>query len=112
MDKSENIIEFAINNAIDTRFHIIEEADFSEIKDKDANECAKNTSRIIELEKNIKSMVSEEAYNIYLEIESLTIINTSIENQYMFKKGVIEGLTTLKYLNAVSECVNLPLIKL
>jgi hypothetical protein len=110
MDK--NIIELVINNAIETQFYNIEEDNFSDMEENNANECAKNTSKMIELEKIMQSKVTKEAYEIFLEIEDLMAINTSIETQYMFKKGVIEGLTTFEYLKAVRECVYLPMMKL
>lgn len=106
------VIENLINNALETQYKYIQDENFSEMGECDATEYAGNTSKIIELEETIQSLITEDIYKIFLELDSLTMRNASIESQYMFKKGVIEGLTTFEYLKEVSNCVYLPLMKI
>jgi hypothetical protein len=110
--KDTDAIEYMINNALETQFNYIEDENFSEMREEHSKKFDENTSKIIKLEKTILSMLPIEGQKMYLEIETLSEENSALEIQYMFKKGVIEGLTTFEYLKKISKCVYLPSMKI
>jgi hypothetical protein len=110
--ENKNIIECIVNNALETQYNYIQNENLSEMREDVRKKYDDNTSKIIELEKIILSMLPKEGQKMYREIESLLLHNLSIESHYMFKKGVIEGLTTFGYLKEISNSSYLPLIKI
>lgn len=105
----ENLIDGTLQNAYDedqqNRF-------LSEINEKDKKEYGENSKKISRLEQKLFSTLSEDAKEIYEELENLNNINCGIETRYAFKKGIIRGLTDLEYLKDASNCICLSLIKL
>lgn len=110
--KSLGIIEHLIDNVIETQWQSIEEENFRDLSKEDTKKYKDNTTKIIELEDKLKELLPQEGIKLLSELDDLIDCNTLIESHYMFKKGVISGLTNLKYLKEASECVYLPSIKL
>lgn len=105
-------IEILINNALETQYIHVQDENFSDMSEEDIKEMSENTSKAIEIEHAIHKMLSPEGQKMFSELDNLYGGRLCIESRYMFKRGVIEGLTTFEYLKEVSNCVYLPLMKI
>lgn len=105
--KSTEIIEHLINNSLKAQYYNVQDDNFGDMNEDDNKESYENTEKILELEKAILSMLPIEGQKMYTELENLWGNKLSIESQYMFKRGVIEGLTTFDYLKEASNYLHL-----
>jgi len=110
--KHINIIENMITNALEVQYMHIQEDNFSEMKEEHTKLYNENRSKINVLEKSLMKILPPDMKKVFLELDSLNNYNTGIESEYMFKKGVIEGLTTFGYLKEASDYIFLNSIKL
>lgn len=111
-EKMEKVIENLIINALETQYQSIQENNYSDMREENIKRNAKNRSKIIELQSAIIKMLPKDGQKMFFELDSLVNANLSIESEYMFKKGAIEGLTSFEYLKQASEYVYLPSLKL
>lgn len=110
--KNNRIIENLFNKTIENEYIVVQDENFSDINDDECKELEEVKLKISTLEKQLFLMLPEEGRELYFELESQLGNISCIESRYMFKKGVVAGLTNLEYLKEVNKLVYLPLIKL
>lgn len=106
------LMEQLITKTMDIQYERAQEDNFIDMKEKDIKEHAENVTKMIELEHNISKMLSPEGKKMFFELDCLQGTNLAMESHYMFKRGVVDGLTSIKYLKDAGDCVYLPSIKL
>lgn len=112
MENRLAVMEKLITKTMGARYERAQEDNFSDMTEKNMKEYEENSLKIIELEKNIQKMLSPQGEKMFFELDCLNSTNSAMESRYMFKRGVIDGLTNLKYLSETDKCVYLPAIKL
>lgn len=106
------LIEKLVQNAIEGEYCRVQDENFSDMNDGERKEIEHTTSMIISLQKQLLSMLPEEGHDLYIKLDTLVGTNLLLESRYMFKKGVIVGLTDLAYLKETDSCLCLSRIEL
>lgn len=101
------MIERLVQNAIEGEYYKVQGENFIQINDAERKELEYTTSMIISLEKQLLSMLPKEGYDLYIKLETLLGTTLLLESRYMFKKGVVVGLTDLEYLKETDSCLYL-----
>lgn len=98
----DNKIENLIDNAIKSEFEDLEfkNQDSTELKNENIyKELIEEQNFIL---KNLSSLVPKEIYKLIRKFDDISLSLSRIQAQYFYKRGVISGLTNLRYLGEVT----------
>ncbi|WP_251862145.1 hypothetical protein [Clostridium sp. Marseille-Q2269] len=94
------VLKNIINKVIESEFHRLEENVTNLEKIQEYLELSEKYN---ELETNLYKILPKEHHDLIEEFTQTLISSLTIEKKYMFKQGVIKGLTDLNYLEEVGR---------
>ena len=100
MDKT---IKNLINNTIELECWHIQDEDITQMDNYE--EYRESLDRLIELEKTLQAKLPEECHKLIEELEDLEGEIGALRERYLFKRGVVAGLTNLKYLEEIEDSI-------
>ncbi|MBW5459014.1 hypothetical protein [Clostridium sporogenes] len=96
------VLKSIVNKTIESEFYRLEEdvTDLEKFEDYlELNE------KYIELETNLYKTLPKEYHNSVEKLTQALVLVLTIEKKYMFKQGVIKGLTDLNYLDELGQTI-------
>ncbi|MBO0575968.1 hypothetical protein EXQ42_14445 [Clostridium botulinum] len=104
-DKTMNnkeLVKHLVNNTIENEFYRLDEdiTDLKKVKD-----YLNLSEKYIELEENLYKILPKEYHSLIEELTGALNLMLGVEKRYMFKQGVIKGLTDLNYLEEVGQMI-------
>lgn len=93
MDKK---LKHIVNDIIESKFNHIQEYNFKDMQDLE--EHKRLSHRCEEIYQILALHLPEEFHDLLDEFDCTRVDIGSLESRYYFKKGIVAGLTDLKYL--------------
>ncbi|MEL5897960.1 hypothetical protein AAGC94_07760 [Clostridium sporogenes] len=99
---NKELVKHLVNNTIENEFYRLED-DITDLKK--VEDYLNLSEKYIELEENLYKILPKEYYSLIEELTGALNLMLGAEKRYMFKQGVIKGLTDLNYLEEVGQMI-------
>ncbi|EPY6469226.1 hypothetical protein ACWO2F_003738 [Clostridium sporogenes] len=99
---NKELVKHLVNNTIENEFYRLED-DITDLKK--VEDYLNLSEKYIELEENLYKILPKEYHSLIEELTGALDLMLGVEKRYMFKQGVIKGLTDLNYLEEVGQMI-------
>ncbi|HCL4439599.1 hypothetical protein AL714_07805 [Clostridium botulinum] len=99
---NKELVKHLVNNTIENEFYRLED-DITDLKK--VEDYLNLSEKYIELEENLYKILPKEYHTLIEELTGALNLMLGVEKMYMFKQGVIKGLTDLNYLEEVGQMI-------
>ncbi|EJP6473810.1 hypothetical protein NHI66_003183 [Clostridium botulinum] len=99
---NKELVKHLVNNTIENEFYRLDE-DITDLKK--VEDYLNLSEKYIELEENLYKILPKEYHTLIEELTGALNLMLGVEKRYMFKQGVIKGLTDLNYLEEVGQMI-------
>ncbi|KEI83373.1 hypothetical protein [Clostridium botulinum] len=99
---NKELVKHLVNNTIENEFYRLDE-DITDLKK--VEDYLNLSEKYIELEENLYKILPKEYHSLIEELTGALNLMLGVEKRYMFKQGVIKGLTDLNYLEEVGQMI-------
>ncbi|MHB8036050.1 hypothetical protein CF069_19460 [Clostridium botulinum] len=99
---NKELVKHLVNNTIENEFYRLED-DITDLKK--VEDYLNLSEKYIELEENLYKILPKEYHSLIEELTGALNLMLGVEKRYMFKQGVIKGLTDLNYLEEVGQMI-------
>lgn len=99
---NKELVKHLVNNTIENEFYRLED-DITDLKK--VEDYLNLSEKYIELEENLYKILPKEYHSLIEELTGALNLMLGAEKRYMFKQGVIKGLTDLNYLEEVGQMI-------
>ncbi|HIG0358248.1 TPA: hypothetical protein ACX96U_003623 [Clostridium sporogenes] len=99
---NKELVKHLVNNTIENEFYRLED-DITDLKK--VEDYLNLSEKYIELEENLYKILPKEYHSLIEELTGALNLMLGVEKRYMFKQGVIKGLTDLNYLEEAGQMI-------
>lgn len=100
-DKRTEMIKNLAERTIDLKYQYVQELNYSDMTQQEAAEYKEADKKYAELQDKLSEELTLELRTLFMKYTEAETNVLSLEESYMYKKGVLDGLTDLYFIREI-----------